>query len=219
MVLQLIKSKYVNANELPTSPLDDFDGGVECDENEFLTSLLIRSHSVNPKFQRNCKNIFKNENIIGVNSNQCKYLKQNVKSRDMCLIEARNKHNSNNKLWPKTSNILDLLWCWVVCDNVESLNTVMNRFKNLINNGNGDSIKRILTITNGFKNVSSSMEIDSFNYTDVKMNVLIEYLDIQIIGGMQIVKTKQNKTHNAQSEQGRVGNVFVSFFCWIFCCF
>ena len=43
-----IKCKYSNENQLPKSSVDQFDGSRIYDENEFLTSLLIRSHLMNP---------------------------------------------------------------------------------------------------------------------------------------------------------------------------
>ena len=69
-----IKSKYVNQNELTKSAPHEFDGSVEYDENKFLTSLLIRSHLIHSKFQRDCKKIFGNENMIGVNNNKREYV-------------------------------------------------------------------------------------------------------------------------------------------------
>ena len=82
---------------------------------------------------------------------------------------------------------MDFLRCSVVCDDPATLDAVINTFIDLINSGKGDSILKIVRIKNGFKNVSSKMSIEEFNYADIKMNLLIEYNDKRIIGEIQFL--------------------------------
>ena len=115
-----IKCKYDNENESLKSGISQFNGSQIYDEDEFLTSLLIRSHLIQPTFQQACKKIFTNPNIIGVDTKKCHYTKGSVKLRDRCIVTATIDYN--NKKWPKTSNILDFLRCGFVCDNPTILN-------------------------------------------------------------------------------------------------
>ena len=176
-----IKCKYSNENQLPKSSVDQFDGSRIYDENEFLTSLLIRSHLMNPKFQQTCKNIFENENIIGVNSNLIKYTKGSVKLSDRCSVKARIRIDYFDHKWAKTSNILDFVRCSVVCNDIETFNTVINNFIKLVNTSKSDSIIKNVRIKNGFSNVSHDMELENYNCSDVKMNVLIEFNNMRLL--------------------------------------
>ena len=54
------------------------------DEYEFLTSLLIRAHLLNPTFQQSCRNVFKN--LI---KTPCKFTPGSVKKRERCIVKAR----------------------------------------------------------------------------------------------------------------------------------
>ena len=153
---------------------------------------MIRSHLVNPSFQQSCKNIFTNEKIIGFSNEKtgdqgrgCKYTKGSVKLRDRCIVKSRIDYNDRN--WPKTSNILDFLRCSVVCDNPKILNDVITNFIQLVGNHKSESIKSILRIKNGFQHVHSKMPLNEFNYCDIKMNVLIEYNKMSIVGEIQFL--------------------------------
>ena len=79
-----IPCKYNNVNDLPSSSIDQFDGASMYDEYEFLTSLLIRAHLLNPTFQQSCQNIF--NNLIKI---PCKFTPGLVKKRERCIVKAR----------------------------------------------------------------------------------------------------------------------------------
>ena len=84
--------KYNNEIELPKDGINQFDGQRIYDENEFLTSLLIQAHLIDPKFQSECRKIFTNNNIVNGNDEFLKFVHfthGNVKVKDRCIVKAR----------------------------------------------------------------------------------------------------------------------------------
>ena len=191
-----IPCKYENQLELPKSGVNQFNGAQIYDEYEYLTALLIRSHLINPSFQKSCKNIFSKK------YDGCFYTPGSVKLRGRCIVKARIDYN--DKPWPKTSNILDFLRCSIVCDNPKILNQVIQDFIDLINKNNDGSIKKILRIKNGLENVSSNMNLKQFTYGDIKFNVLVQFRDQQLIGEVQFIP-------KFMLEAKKIGHSFYAF--------
>ena len=106
-------------NELPFDNVNGFDGKIEYDRNGYLTKLLISSYRIDPIFQNDCKNIFINENIIGV---KCKYSSAPVKTKERS--QTKSMLDYSDRHWPHTSNIVDFVRCSVVFNTPKDLLTL-----------------------------------------------------------------------------------------------
>ena len=182
---QLIETDY-EMFELPFDNVNGFDGSYEYDNNGYLTKLLIATHQIEPIFNSDCGKIF---DIIGKNNNiNYKYSGAPPKTKSRCQRKAELDYSHLE--WPYTQYIIDLVRCSVVFDNSRDLVTGINSFINMVKNKKTFSICKILRIKNGFEDfetISNETKLSLFHYRDLKMNVLIEYNRIRIIGEVQFL--------------------------------
>ena len=104
---------------------------------------------------------------------------------------------------PHTQHVWDLIRASVVFDSIEDLLNGCEKFKQHINSRGVSYIKNVVRIKNGFvnafgnsindeKEASSyksvkSMDLSSFDYCDVKMNVMVKSQHLQLIGEVQFL--------------------------------
>ena len=80
-----IQAKY-QVKDLPSDTVTGFDGAKEYDHNGFLTDLLIASNTIDPLFQRDCKNIFdKFTKEFGI---KCQYSPAPPKTKERAITKA-----------------------------------------------------------------------------------------------------------------------------------
>lgn len=181
-------------NELPCDNANGFDGKVEYDINGYLTKLLLASHQIDPIFQKHCKNYFQSLNEeFGI---ECQYFSAPVKTRERSIMKSKIDYKS--KQWPHSCNILDLIRCSVVFKNIKHFLKGFNKFFAKHHLFYADDkispiagcVKQILRIKNDFADIgdnSWNLDVNSFNYCDIKCNVLIEYNNVKIIGEIQFL--------------------------------
>ena len=137
-----------------------------------------------------------------------------VKTKARSITKADIEYSiENTRKWPYTQNIIDIIRCSVCFDSIEDLIDGINKFKciiddvskkakndNYIYQSDGDKlnkeisccIKKILRVKNGFLNFQDckswkNNNLTDFDYQDVKLNVLIEYKNIRVIGEIQFI--------------------------------
>ena len=112
-----------------------------------------------------------------------------VKTVERCKMKARLEYSqSKEHEWPYTRNIIDLVRCSVVFDNIKDLLAGIDQFKRIIDaNENDTCIKLIYRIKNGFENLKNISNLDDYVYCDVKFNVLIDLNGNSIIGEIQFL--------------------------------
>ena len=175
-------------NEMPIDNANGFIGSNEYDINSYLTKILISSHQCDPIFQKECKKYFNiNNPDFGVD---CVYTAAPVKTRERATLKANDYIHLD---WPHSSHILDYLRCSVVFKDVRSLVKGFNKFYSKYNdwrniNEQNGCIKCIVRIKNDFSKIGDNakdLELNSFGYSDIKCNVLIQYNNVSIIGEIQ----------------------------------
>ena len=118
------------------------------------------------------------------------------------------KLDYQHKNWPHTAHILDFLRCAVIFDNVTDFIKGFTKFEsnftdpNFIHKRKG-CIKQIVRIKNDFgdiKDESWNLDLNSFNYCDIKCNVIIEYNKQRLIGDLVFILlfVKKNYIKNYQ---------------------
>ena len=175
-------------NTLPFDNVNGFDGRKEFDQNHYLTELLILSHEMDSKFQNECKNMFNiNNKDFGI---KCIFSSGNVKTRARSITKCELDYKNEKYKWPHTQHIKDLLRCSVVFDNIDDLLNGCKKFEKIINVTTANALKEsyrdkklsnkciqeIIRIKNGFSDIedeSWKLGLKSFNYCDIKYNVLI----------------------------------------------
>ena len=199
-ITDLMKEKGVKCdytmNQLPSDNKNGFIGKEECDNNFYLTKLLTASHQIDPIFHKVLKEYFDIKNF-GI---PCVYTAAPVKTRSRCQVKA--KLDCNHLEWPYTSHILDYIRASLVFDNISDLISGFNKFYSKFGNYqqamkpyNSELIPCIVRIKNDFSiyaNVESidqlkNLPLNSFDYGDIKCNILIECNGICIVGELQFL--------------------------------
>ena len=204
---QMVMGKNIAQTTIDNLPFDNVNGfnGIKAyDYNVYLSKLLISAYQIDIPFQQCCKHMFNNlrtkYNIANF------YSPAPVKTKQRSIVKTELDYSDSNKYeWPFSSNLLDLVRCSVVFNNVNDLINAIEIFDKMVNENQNDKNKRqsatlqlycvqkILRIKNSFKtnfgncNNINDIELKYFDYTDVKFNVLIEYKDIQLIGEIQFL--------------------------------
>ena len=106
----------------------------------------------------------------------------------------------NINIGPHTQHIWDMIRCSVVFDTIEDLLNGCNKLKDIILNNNNEQshgcILSIIRIKNGFHdlfgnnttiNAIKEMKLYSFDYCDIKLNVMIKIGEIKMIGELQLL--------------------------------
>ena len=185
-----INSLY-KLSEMPYDNVNGFSGKNEYDFEGYLTQLLIASHNIDAIFQKECKEYF-NDYFNDKLNIACHYSSAPVKTRERSILKA--KLDYNNKEWPRTSNIIDVVRCSVSFNDINAFLNGFNRFYNefdyrRIANQKG-CIKAIVRIKNDFSELSDNIgseSLENINYCDIKLNVLLEYNNTRIIGEIQFL--------------------------------
>ena len=101
-----------------------------------------------------------------------------------------------NRQWPHTSSIIDLVRCSAVFNTLNDLINGINAFILIVKNNKSGCIKKIVRIKNGFNlipdlnlddNIDNNIKLELFDYCDIKMNVIIEYKNVRLIGEIQFI--------------------------------
>ena len=100
--------------------------------------------------------------------------------------------------WPHCCNIVDYIRCCVTFDDIDSFLKGFYQFisdfkfdypdRNQSDNYKNRCVKFIVRIKNDFSSIKDNAwdeNVDSFNYCDVKCNVLIECYQYRLIGEIQ----------------------------------
>ena len=198
-------------NTLPFDNVNGFDGSKEYDHNGYLTELLILAHQTDMKFQNECKKMFNIGNKdFGI---KCIFSSGSVKTRARSITKCELDYKNEKYKWPHSQHLKDLLRCSVVFDSIEDLLKGCEKFEKIMNKRTENEIaddrkkdknlsdttcmKEIIRVKNGFteiKNESWKLSLNSFNYTDIKYNILIE-------------TAKKRKSHKADKTTCIIGEV------------
>ena len=57
----------------------------------------------------------------------------------------------------------------------------------MVKNGKIDCVTKVIRCKNGFKNLNGDLDVNSYDYSDIKLNVKIEYNRMSIIGEIQFL--------------------------------
>ena len=184
--------------ELPFDNVNGYNGIEEYDINGYLTKLLISAHKIDPVFQESCQNIFK---FVP----NCYYTAAPPKTKKRAQMKALLEYYDSQ--YPHCGNILDIVRGSVVFDTTKDLLIGFEMFRKIIDsnkkklgrNDNGAQqqnesksgcIKHIIRIKNGFNKIedeSWNTNINKFQYCDIKVNMLIEYNNVKLIGELQFL--------------------------------
>ena len=201
-----------NNNNLINDYTSGFNGSEEYSKHGYLTKLLINCIKVDPIFQSDCKNIFTNESIIGV---PCKFMSGAVKKKARCIVKSSIDYHDN--VWPNTGYILDINRNSVIFNDPNDMINGIQNFIKIIgtmgNNNDGNTNLKgcmftICRIKNMFNDIikwrQNNDNLNDYNYCDLKMNVIIEYDNIRVIGEIQFILDFFEKAK-------KMGHIFYSF--------
>ena len=154
-------------------------------ENDIvLTEILIKAQSMNQLFQSQCKLIFDDKLFSDLNG---KFQRAPVKSRQRCQLKSILEYSDEGRSWPYCCNILDYLRCSVCFESFDGLLKGLYFFEQLVKRlGDKLIIKRVLRVKNGFKTIDCN-NIDTVNYADIKLNVLVEYFGQSMVTEIQFL--------------------------------
>ena len=187
-----IQSEY-KLNEMPSNNENGFVGSIECDNRGYLTKILTAAHQIDPFFQREMKQFFQFEKF-GI---KCKYSSAPVKTR--LRAETKAQLDYKDRTWPKTAHILDYMRCSVEFDNLSDFLNGYNKFEAKYDNvanmkpenyNKLGCVKWIVRRKNSFSNIkdeSWNLSLNSFNYCDIKCNLLVEKNGVRIIAEIQVL--------------------------------
>eukprot|EP01084_Bolivina_argentea_P000967 1774_1 len=170
-----------------------FEGTKFYDLNQYLSKLSLLAQIVDDPFQKSVQQIFnidKETNIGHIkkrNSDQKEddeafvvYKRGPVK----LLSRARSKAETDyfNEPYPKSAAVLDLNRCSLIFKDIASLLIGLDVFMESVSRHESDSILSIVRCKNGFKEY-----VQSVQYADIKLNVLISGKSNNIIGEVQFL--------------------------------
>eukprot|EP01083_Nonionella_stella_P087033 241976_1 len=185
------------------------------DFNEYLSQLVLLAQIVDDQFQQSVQQMFSinkmgHEGILSSNSvdteektnygndgdGLIRYVRGPVKS----LERARNKAENDylNEAYPQSACVLDLNRCTLMFNDIPTMLRALKLFVNKIKYYQSDSIIRIVRAKNGFIDY-----VQSTQYADIKLNVLIRGKQNNIIGEVQFLlrrmKEYKDIAHNLYS--------------------
>ena len=210
MKLKGIQTKYSIA-DLTSDNETDYNGKEDYNFNGYLTDLLVLSENANPVFQRECKEYF--EQLSKTYRIKCNYSSGPVKTREKCIAKTKSDHWY--KKWPSCGHLLDLVRCSVTFDTIDDFLKGFDYFykdfetatpvgRELIDNYdynynyNGTCtqcrqgcLRGIARIENDFAQLKDdevkSRDANSFEYFDIRCNMIIDYNDKRMIGEIKFV--------------------------------
>lgn len=112
-----IQAEYRESELKFDNNANGFNGAKEYDEGAYLTRLLITAYKIDPIFQLQTRKIF--DTIAEKNNIKCTFAPAPVKTKDRCVVKASLDYANDNYNWPFTANILDLVRCSLVFDNIK----------------------------------------------------------------------------------------------------
>ena len=194
-----IKPEY-DKKSLTIDAQSGFDGITEYDFHGYLSKLLITAHAIDPQFQKQCKKLFTRQKL-GV---RCTYTPAPVKTKQRSQKKAELDYHTHD--FPNTGSLLDLIRCSVVFENVKDLIQACVKFGHIVDREKkGGIIARVLRIKNGFSKINDqswNVELNKFEYADIKFNVLIKTDEVSFVGEIQfllkfmlIAKKKQHSIY------------------------
>lgn len=178
--LKCNKPEY-SAYELIATSESDFDSEKEYDTRIYLINLLIKARELNTRFQKQMK-LF----VSIINSNAI-YQNASIKKYDRCVEKSQVDYVDAK--WPRTAKLIDIIRCSITFNSCKEMYDALMVFKHRVDHNQGDCIKKILRIKNGFSTIKNWKNTNDFEYRDIKLNVLISNNDNskQIIGEIQFL--------------------------------
>ena len=172
--------------ELPFDNVNAFNGEQEYDLYGYLTKLLIAAHKIDPIFQSTCKRLFEMDQF-----GSCTYTAAPPKTKERCKMKTLLEYY--DAPWPRSAQLLDLVRGSIVFETSKDLLRGFELFRRWINSERftkDSCLKYIVRVKNGFnciKDESWNLDIKEFDYCDIKINVLIEYNGMKLIGELQFM--------------------------------
>ena len=121
-------------------------------------------------------------NNIKLNNNNIKLIScWTSKTLTRCQTKVENDYLHEN--YPTSAKILDINRCALQFDNIISLINFMKIFINKINNKKSGCITKIIRVKNGWKEYNENRP----QYTDIKLNCVINNGNNKIIGEIQLL--------------------------------
>ena len=123
------------------------------DSQVYLSQLFVAAKSLNEPFHKDMKKIFEISEDVARNTNFdlgiSEYRAGPLKQRARC--QAKAEHGYNNKSYPTTACLVDMVRCSVSVNNCGNLLKCMQKLKDYINSPNNKTcLKRIVRIKNKF---------------------------------------------------------------------
>eukprot|EP01083_Nonionella_stella_P146997 463063_1 len=226
-----ITSRYTY-NHLVEKSGSAFNSAKFYDFNEYLSQLVLLAQIVDDEFQQSIQQIFSIDKVTyeGALPSNTKFTENTeTKSDDKTgdgfmrymrgpvklLERARNKAEQDylDEEYPQSACILDLNRCALIFNDISTMLAAMNLFVNKIQYYQSGAVIGIVRAKNGFIEY-----VQSTQYADIKLNVLIRSKQNNIIGEVQFLlrRMKQYKdiAHNLYSIE-RTKDVIESSFAKI----
>ena len=155
-------------------PSTHFSAKKHYDTNIYLNELLFRANILDDPFQRDMKYITK-EISEEMKDDTISYRAGPVKT--LTRSQAKVENDYINEDWPTSAKILDINRCAIQFKSIKSLMKFLELFTNKINNNQARSLKSIIRCKNGWSVYNPQYP----QYTDVKLNVLMENKEVGCI--------------------------------------
>ena len=148
----------------------------------YLIRSLTFAHSINRQFQNEMRDVFDK-----ISNKLCYFGNAPVKTYSRSLIKSETDYC--DRKFPQSSCIIDYLRCSVTFNNVNELFNGLIKFIDFVKNGKCGCVIQIVRIKNGFTNILNWDNVNSCEYCDIKLNVIIfdKETNQSMIGEIQLL--------------------------------
>eukprot|EP01084_Bolivina_argentea_P086230 155859_1 len=188
-------------------PKIHFNAKKHYDTNIYLNELLFTANILNDVFQADMKAITKEISIEG--NIDASFCAGPVKTLERSQAKVQNDYI--NEAYPTSAKILDINRCSIQFQSVSAMMKYIEIFTNKINNKNARSIISVIRVKNGWSVYST----DYPQYTDIKLNVLMQSptdTDKKIIAEIQfllsLMSSFKKKAHKLYGVERKFELVF-----------
>eukprot|EP01084_Bolivina_argentea_P090652 163312_1 len=163
-----LRPKYTedDLSEDQYPPSTHFSAKKHYDTNIYLNELMFRANIINDLFQNDMKRITKQ--INQQTGDDVTFRMGPVKTLTRSQVKVNNDYI--NEAYPTSAKILDINRCALQFNSIQSMMKFINIFTQKVNNKDCGSITQIIRCKNGW----SAYDVDYPQYTDIKLNVLIQ---------------------------------------------
>eukprot|EP01083_Nonionella_stella_P107539 311542_1 len=147
-------------------PSTHFSAKKHYDTNIYLNELMFRANIINDLFQNDMKRITKQ--INQQTGDDVTFRMGPVKTLTRSQVKVNNDYI--NEAYPTSAKILDINRCALQFNSIQSMMKFINIFTQKVNNKDCGSITQIIRCKNGW----SAYDVDYPQYTDIKLNVLLQ---------------------------------------------